>query len=103
MDENLTVCSFVKSSNLFLYSRIKNDNAEWIPEILKNQEDILEAVTRASNARNGEFAIALLAADCPSDKLQGKCRLTEEQAFGSYIQLFEYVDGDLVIYEGNAR
>jgi len=99
IEEDLIACSFVKRDDPLRYTGIMKGADAWEPKVLESSEALLKALLYARNSRNGCFAIALVRPDSQAEKLLVEGLLTEEQAFGSYVQLIEFVDGAPVVYD----
>ncbi|MDO1527226.1 hypothetical protein QMK61_00125 [Fulvimonas sp. R45] len=109
LDDHLIVYSFVKSNSLLRYIGVIKGSDKWRPKVLESRESLSKAFTRGKNSKNGSFAIALIRQSPQTEIFSEECLLTEEQAFGPYVQLIEFVDGDPVVYgeksidQGNAK
>lgn len=98
IDDHLVVCSFAKSRSLLRYAGVIGESARWKLKVLESRESLSNALTCAKNSRNGSYTIALVRRLPQDENICEGGLLTEEQAFGSYVLLIEFVDGNPVIY-----
>lgn len=98
IEENLIACSFAMRDDPLRYVGLMKRAGAWEPKVLETGEALSKALLRARNSRNGCFAIALVRPGSQAERFLVEGLLTEEQAFGSYVQLIEFVDGAPVIY-----
>lgn len=99
LEKNLIVCSLTMRDDPLRYTGIMKRAGAWKPKVLESSEALSKALLYARNSRNGCFAIALVKPDAQAEKFLVEGLLTKEQAFGSYVQLIEFVDGTSVVYD----
>lgn len=98
LDDHLIVCSFAKVSNPLRYIGFMKGGGKWRSKVLDSRESLSRELMRAKNSRNGSYAITLVRRASQAEKFSEGGVLTEQEAFGSYVQLIEFVGGGSVIY-----